>query len=203
MKVVAIGAHPDDAEFGVFGTLRRHAEAGDEVTLLVLTRGERGGPPAVREVEAREAAGTLRGAKVVFGSFQDGYLRDNHKLVDWLEGSVGGGRADVLYAHSAHDRHQDHRYASMASATAGRFADTVLLYETASTTWGFIPQVFVSIGQEGLDLKLKALGAHRSQREKRYLEDEAVAGLAKFRAYQAGLHSGLAEAFEVVREVRR
>jgi len=37
-NVLAIGAHPDDIEFGCFGTLRKHIEAGDNVTLVVMTK---------------------------------------------------------------------------------------------------------------------------------------------------------------------
>ena len=36
-NVLAIGAHPDDIEFGCFGTLKKHIDAGDNVTLLVMT----------------------------------------------------------------------------------------------------------------------------------------------------------------------
>ena len=39
MKVLAIGAHPDDIELGCAGALLRHVEAGDEVTMLVMTPG--------------------------------------------------------------------------------------------------------------------------------------------------------------------
>src|SRR4051812_14613618 len=42
LSVVCVGAHPDDPESGCGGTLARYADAGHRVTVIYLTRGERG-----------------------------------------------------------------------------------------------------------------------------------------------------------------
>src|SRR6516164_9694329 len=42
LKVVCVGGHPDDPESGCAGTLARYAQAGHSVTVVYLTRGERG-----------------------------------------------------------------------------------------------------------------------------------------------------------------
>lgn len=201
MNVLAIGAHPDDCEFGVFGTLHRHVKKGDKVTILVLTKGEQGGNCNMREAEATRAAKLLE-SEIIFGEFQDGYLRDNHKLVNEIEEVINAAEADLVYTHSDKDRHQDHRYCSLASVAAARRVNTVLLFETPSTVHGFIPQLFIDI-TDSVDVKLKSLRQHESQLPKRYLEEGAVTGLATYRAYQAGLPGRMAEAFEVVREVRQ
>ena len=39
-NVLAIGAHPDDIEFGCFGALKKHKDQGDNVTLLVMTQSD-------------------------------------------------------------------------------------------------------------------------------------------------------------------
>jgi len=39
-NILAIGAHPDDIEFGCFGTLKKHKDQGDNVTLLVMTQSD-------------------------------------------------------------------------------------------------------------------------------------------------------------------
>src|SRR5207248_2494103 len=61
IDVLAIGAHPDDAELGCGATLARLARAGRKTGILDLTRGELGsrGTPALREKEAAEAAAIL------------------------------------------------------------------------------------------------------------------------------------------------
>ena len=43
MNILAIGAHPDDIEFGCGGTLLKYANAGHNVYLLVLSYGSFGG----------------------------------------------------------------------------------------------------------------------------------------------------------------
>src|SRR5262249_402758 len=42
LKVVCVGAHPDDPESGCAGTLARYSQAGHGVSIVYLTRGERG-----------------------------------------------------------------------------------------------------------------------------------------------------------------
>src|SRR6266481_4836601 len=42
LRIVCVGAHPDDPESGCGGTLARYASAGHAVTIVYLTRGERG-----------------------------------------------------------------------------------------------------------------------------------------------------------------
>ena len=57
--VLAIGAHPDDVEIGVGGILAAHRAAGDEVTVLTLSRGARGGDADDRQYESLRAADLL------------------------------------------------------------------------------------------------------------------------------------------------
>jgi len=80
LKIVWVGAHPDDPESGCGGTLARYAELGHRVTILYLTRGERGIPgksyqeaAAIRSAEAGAAAKIL-GAKPVFGGQINGAI---------------------------------------------------------------------------------------------------------------------------------
>ena len=42
LKVLVVGAHPDDPETGCGGTIARHADEGNDVSILYLTRGEAG-----------------------------------------------------------------------------------------------------------------------------------------------------------------
>ena len=68
MNVLAIGAHPDDLEFGCAGTLIRHVnEGGDRVFLAVVTDGASSGEAEIRRQEQLNAA-KLIGAEEVFFS---------------------------------------------------------------------------------------------------------------------------------------
>ncbi len=70
MKILAIGAHPDDIEFGCAPVLLKEIKKGNHVDLLVLSRGEAGssGTPDQREQESRKAA-RLMGAAIKFLDF--------------------------------------------------------------------------------------------------------------------------------------
>ncbi|RYJ08735.1 PIG-L family deacetylase, partial [Halogeometricum borinquense] len=78
MHVTAIVAHPDDADIFCGGTLKKHAERGDDVTIVYMTRGEYGGfdtteeeVAETRESEAEAAAEALD-AEARFLDFRDG-----------------------------------------------------------------------------------------------------------------------------------
>lgn len=73
VDVLAFGAHPDDLEFGMGGTLVRMAREGLSITEVVLTRGESGtfGEPEMRVQEQQKAAEII-GCELRFMSFRDG-----------------------------------------------------------------------------------------------------------------------------------
>ncbi len=104
-RVLAIFPHPDDETVACGGTLRRLAALHREVTLLVLTRGERGaggGPPEVglgdrRRAEMETAAGHLRVSRLLQWQFPDGALaQQGDQLRPRLELLVQSLRPDLL-----------------------------------------------------------------------------------------------------------
>jgi len=70
MNILAVGAHPDDIEFGCAHVLIKEARKGNRIRMLVLSRGEAGsnGTPESREAESREAAKKI-GAAIEFLDF--------------------------------------------------------------------------------------------------------------------------------------
>lgn len=82
-KVLAIYAHPDDAEFFNGGTIARWADEGADITLVLVTSGDKGSSDRsmmwhdlrdTREAETRAAAEALGINKVVFMRWRDGEL---------------------------------------------------------------------------------------------------------------------------------
>ena len=59
MRVLAIGAHPDDVEIGCGGTLVKHHANHDLLHILTLSRGSAGGDVNIRAIEAQSAAALL------------------------------------------------------------------------------------------------------------------------------------------------
>lgn len=196
--VLAVGAHPDDIELGCAGTLILHAQKGDRVILLVLTRGEASGNPQKREAEVRESAGIIGVHQVIVQDLPDTKVHDDRRTIDAIEEVAGRFNPDITYGPSSKDTHQDHRNTGNALLSACRRCPIILLYEGASTQRDFTPQVFVDISSS-LATKLRAtrvFGSQLANDNGRYPKAvKAIDGLAKFRGYQAGTEA--AEAFEV------
>src|SRR2546425_7048012 len=78
LRVVCVGGHPDDPESGCAGTLARYGDAGQQATVIYLTRGERGirgksldEAAKIRSAEAEDAC-KIMGAKAIFFGQIDG-----------------------------------------------------------------------------------------------------------------------------------
>lgn len=181
MDVLAIVAHPDDADIFCGGTLAKHADRGDDVTIVHMTRGEYGGldateaeVAAVREEEAR-ASGAVLGAETVdFLGFEDGrvtYSLENRlRVVDCIREYA----PDVVFTHYSDDMHPDHR-ATSRLVTDAYYMASLPLVETdcepcdpdnvfyfGKPTSEFEPTTFVDItGYE--EQKGEAIESHESQ----------------------------------------
>lgn len=125
LRILAVGAHPDDIEFGCGGVLLVEAARGSEIALAVCSRGESGtnGTPEERETEARKAAEML-GATLEFlelgGDCRLEVSTANHLVIARQIRKV---RPDVVLAPTASARqHLDHLVISQLVKNAARLA---------------------------------------------------------------------------------
>jgi LmbE family N-acetylglucosaminyl deacetylase len=197
MNVVAIGAHPDDIEIGAGGSLAMHRAQGHSVRILILTRGGELSEQSKRAREAREAANLLDIEDIHLLGYEDTRVPYNGEIIKQIDDHLSEVDADRVYSHTEEDTHQDHRKASLASVAASRNIDEVLAFESPSTRSSFDPQYYSPLMEGVLQQKIESIQAHKSQREKKYLEAEAMKGLARFRGRQANCR--YAEAFQVIR----
>jgi LmbE family N-acetylglucosaminyl deacetylase len=199
MRILAIGAHPDDIEFGCGGTLFKYGRQGHEVSLLVMTEGSGGGDPAVRRREQERSAEVLRARKVFWGDYCDTALPMDRDLIRRVEGVIGVVRPDFIFVHYHDDTHQDHRHLSTCTITATRYTRNVLFYE-GPTTQNFSPSVFVDIDTV-LDQKVESLEAHASQVSKLNIEGLTIVDVARSSAHFRGIQGRVrnAEAFMPLR----
>jgi LmbE family N-acetylglucosaminyl deacetylase len=200
MKVLCIGPHPDDLEFGSAGTLIKYAEAGSEVFLMLMTRGAMGGEPEVRIAEQIES-GKIIGVKDIFwGGFKDTKLVADAESIGAVEKIIIQVQPDMIFSPYGEDTHQDHRTLYNIVMSAARNRRNLLLYETPTTAPQFNPNVFVDITQV-LNKKVKTLLAHHSQIMKTNIQDtsilDMVTSAANFRGVQARVR--YAEGFMSVR----
>lgn len=195
--VLAIGAHPDDVELGAGATLAAHAAAGDAITILTLTRGARGGDADSRQDESLAAAEML-GARLFLKDLVDTEIPSGGPTVRLIEEVVREVEPTIVYTHSIHDRHQDHRAVSEATVVATRRVATVACYQSPSATIDYRPTKFVRV-EQFLERKLELLRCFDSQTASRdYLDPDFVSATAR---YWTRFGGGTAvEPLEVVRE---
>lgn len=139
--VLVVAPHPDDEVIGPGGTVALHHDAGDAVSVLVLTSGgasvgrPRGGA-AIREGESRQALRHL-GPRITpyFARLADGALQRSTDRIAELIGSHGSGAA-ALYVPTLWDPHPDHLAVAKAAKSCGLDDDVLILgYEV----WGAGP----------------------------------------------------------------
>ena len=126
-RALAIGAHPDDAEFGAGGTLAKWTAAGTEATILVLTDGSKGSwDPSLRpsdlvrmrmneQTRAAEALGVDSALNL---SYTDGELEYTMELRAEVCLWIRRLRPDVVLTHDPWRRymlHPDHRATGWAA----------------------------------------------------------------------------------------
>jgi LmbE family N-acetylglucosaminyl deacetylase len=184
-RALAVGAHPDDVEFGCGGTLAKWAAAGCEIRHLVCTDGSKGSWDADEDVgalvatrreEQREASRALGGSgEVVFLGWPDGELeaglRQRWEVASWIRRL----RPHVVLGHDPWKRyrlHPDHRAAGFLLTDALVAArDPHFFPELAATPhrpsalllWEADDPDHVEDIGEHMETKLAALLCHRSQ----------------------------------------
>ena len=217
-RALAVGAHPDDIEFGAGATLARWAAAGCEVSLLICTDGSKGtwdpdadldALVATRQDEARAAAKALGATgPVVFLGVTDGELENDRTTRSELARWIRELQPDVLLGHDPWKRyrlHPDHRAGgflvcdALVAARDPHFfpehgvahhrPDALLLFEADE------PDHAESADDTGLAAKIAALESHRSQYESTmFITDDPEAGAAEQDRFRAEVRAGLAEA---------
>jgi LmbE family N-acetylglucosaminyl deacetylase/CheY-like chemotaxis protein len=197
LVVLAVGAHPDDVEIGIGGILLKHAAKGDTIIHVCLTDGEEGGAKHDRTVEAQRAADRL-GAILIRGALRDTQLAEAGDTTDVIARAIQTYKPHVMYVHTLHDGHQDHRAAHRAAMVAARTIPKIYCYQSPSSTIDFRPQQYVDIGGF-LDEKIAIINLYESQASVRnYLTEQVLRSTAVYWGRYANYR--LVEPLETIRE---
>lgn len=187
MNILAIGAHPDDIEFGCGGTLIRLADEGHKVYLLVMSEGITESEQKIRKQEQLESAEIMKAEELFFGGYQDTSIKADKQLVMFIESILNKIKPEMIFANYFDDTHQDHRHLAKGVLSATRYIKNVLFYE-GPTTQNFNPTLFEEI-EDYQERKILCLNAHNSQVTKTNIKDLSIIELsgscAIFRGIQA------------------
>ena len=184
MRVLFIGAHPDDFEYFCAGTFARYARQGHELYVAIATNGNIGSHihetkeeiAAIRLEEAKEAC-ALIGAKLIWMDFDDEYLIDSRETRDAFIDVVRLAMPDVIFTtNKMNDYNPDHDIAGYMAFIA-RINATIPLIKTKHNPTkkippmfycpptglaNFQPEYFVDISDE-FETKLNMWKCHKSQ----------------------------------------
>ena len=223
MRILAIGAHPDDVEILCSGTLALCKERGDEIFIAIATNGNVGtGDPAItrehigaiRHEEAKKSVAHI-GATLIWMDFDDEWLFDNRQTRERFIDAIREARPNVMIIHDLNDYHPDHRLAGSIARDC-RIPASVPLVKTKfpetpiptvfamDTVFGnsFDPEFYVNISPV-IEIKKKMLLTHHSQAAwlKHVYGTEITDSMliqGKFRGLQAGYE--YAEGFKLIHD---
>ena len=186
--VVVVTPHPDDAEFGVAGTVAKWTRKGKQVVYVVCTNGNKGTSDpnlkpeqlsAIRQDEQRAAADVLGVREVVFLGNPDQGLEDTPEFRKQIVRMIRLYRPETVVTADPYRRyiwHRDHRIAGQATIDAvfpyarDHLAYPDLLEEGLQPHkvkemlfWASENINYLSDITDSFDLKLAALRCHESQ----------------------------------------
>jgi LmbE family N-acetylglucosaminyl deacetylase len=198
-SILCLGAHSDDIEIGLGGTLLRllAEHPGSHVRWVVFSADDR------REAEARgSAADFLTGAgssEVIVHRFRESYFPYvGAEIKDAFESLKDGRVPDVVFTHRRDDEHQDHR--ALAQFTWNTFRNHLIAEYEIPKYEGDLghPNVFVPLDGAVADRKVELLMRHfGTQRNKGWFRPETFRATMALRAVECASPSGWAEAFHV------
>ena len=209
MKILAIGPHPDDIEFGCAPVLIKEARRGSSIKLLVLTRGEAGsnGTPEIREAEARAAA-KLIGGEIAFLDFGgDCHIEYRPENAFAIAAEIRRERPDIVLApNPVENQHPDHvavgnlvrdacrlaRYGGLAELR-GLAVHKIgsLLFYNITVHMGVAPDIVVDVSDVAAEWEA-AMRCHATQvGGKSYLDLQLTSARALGLAAGVGLAVGL------------
>ncbi|MCB0081246.1 MAG: PIG-L family deacetylase [Caldilineaceae bacterium] len=209
LRILVIGAHPDDPDYSAGGTAALYAPQGHTVKLVSLTNGdaghhEMGGAPlAWRRREEAAAAGAQLGVEYITLDIHDGALLPTLENRNVVIALIREFQPDLITVHRPNDYHPDHRYASQLVQDASYMVTVpnvvshvphlrtmpviVHSWDHFQKPYPFRPDVVLAI-DDVVEQKVDALHCHTSQMYEwlpyngRYL-DEVPADPAARRAW--------------------
>ena len=198
MKILAIGAHPDDIEIFMFGLLSIFKKRGDQIYTITATDGSMGGVEKGKVLKKKrkvEAISSLKNlSSPLFLNIPDGQLGDDQKHKKIIKDSIYSITPDLIITHHHKDYHSDHRALSLLTSNAVSHYTPVMYCDTLMGI-NFIPNYYVDITSY-FEVKKEAILKHHSQNPQRFVDLSIL--MNSYRSAQCNSPKGsYAEAYSI------
>lgn len=201
--MIAFGAHPDDIEIGMGGTVAKLSGMGYDVRLVIATL-----PNFVKtDTKEERKQESIMSAKVMgcktpeFLDLSPEEIVFNRKFVTRISKIIQELNPEAIFTQWIGDTHQDHQSLTRAVIAAARDSNDLFMYETTIpggiSEHAFRPQLYVDV-TDTIDIKRDALDCFDSQQIRcGPLWIDSLVGRCSYRGYQ--MNAKYAEAFEVIK----
>jgi len=201
--IIAFGAHPDDLEIGMGGTIAKLSAMGYNVQPVIATLPNfiKSDTKEGRKSESLLSAKVMGCKSPIFLDLSPEQMVFGRKLVTLIDSLITEHKPDSVFTQWHGDSHQDHQILTSSVISACRNKNNLFMYETTIpggiTEKSFRPQLFVDV-TETIDIKKNALECFQSQFIRcGEIWVPAIIGRCSYRGYQ--VDAKYAEAFEVIK----
>lgn len=215
-RVMIFAPHPDDDIIACGGSIARHVQKGDLLSIVYISSGEAGSlnyPPQdlakLREEEARQAAARLGVTDLIFLRSPDGYICWDREQLEHLISLIRRKKPTIVYLPHENESVRDHQQTHYLVMEACKRAagpwfqacgnepwsiDSILAYEVWTPIQNFSLVEDIS---DFIHVKLAALREHRSQMAD-FAFDDAIQGLNRYRGVTSGVGQ-YCECFQLIK----
>ena len=191
MRIIAVGAHPDDIEIFMLGLMLRFKNEGNEIHFLVATDGSLGGTESktkLKKIRSKETSSALKCfGKLHLLELPDGSLGDKESHKNILKTTINGLKPDLVVTHYKKDYHSDHRALSVIVTNIIGHYIPIIFCDTLMGI-NFTPNYYIEI-TEFFELKRNAIMKHKSQNPDRFVELAKL--MNSYRAAQCNAPKGV------------
>ncbi len=202
-SILVFGAHPDDLEIGMGGTISKLVGLGYKVKLVIATLPNfvESDKKEERRKEAIYSAKIMGCKSPEFLDLSPEELTYGRKFVTLIDNLIKKYNPSAVFTQWIGDSHQDHQILTKAVISASRDLNDLYMYETTVpggiTEQIFRPQLFIDITNT-MEIKKNALECFDSQKIRcGPFWIESIIGRCSYRGYQ--MNTKYAEAFEIIK----
>lgn len=201
--ILVLAPHPDDAEFGLGGTLSKFIKQGKEIHIAIFSMCEKSTPKGLHkgiiEEELLISMKRMNIPKENLHKFDFEVRKFPEFRQDILEEIIvlrNKIKPDLIFLPNSFDIHQDHSTIHIEGIRAFKHS-SILGYEMPWNNFSVKTDIFVSLTEDDFENKIQFLESYQSQKSRSYCQFDFVKSLAILRGTQ--IQKPLAESFELIR----